>query len=172
MASPAQKVKGRLALVPALRWLLWVLLILVVLSLVAGLPEWAHQRVVDGRLPRGVLLLPAGLFALFFLAFGAYRFLLVRAGRYNAAKAFVQIGLAVLVLMLLLPANLARYRAVEPEARVDLLPLLISPDPVLRSVACEALAARRGNDAAREVARRLATEDPDERVRAACNRVR
>jgi hypothetical protein len=162
----------RLKTVPALRWLLWVLLFLVVMLLVAGLPEWAYQRVVDGRLPRVILLLPALLFGAFVVVFGIYRFMLAKAGKYNAGKAFVQVGLAVLVLTLLLPPNLARYRAVGPEAHVALLPLLSSSDPKVRAAACEALAARRGADPAKEEARRLAAEDPDPRVRAACRRVR
>ncbi len=170
--SPTPKVIRRLAVVPALRWAQWVLLFLVVLLLVTGLPEWAHQRVMDGRLPRHVLLLPALLFGLFVVAFGIYRFLVVKAGRYNAAKAFVQVGLSALVLMLLLPSNLARYRAVEPGPQVELMPLLSSTDPKVRAAACEALAARRRDGRAHEVARTLSNEDPDPRVRAACSRVR
>ena len=171
--SPTPKVIRRLAYVPALRWAQWILLFLVVLLLVVGLPEWAYQQVLEGRAPRFVLLLPALLFGLFVIAFGVYRFLLVKAGRYNAAKAFVQVGLGALVLMLLLPPNLARYRAFEAEPLVDLMPLLSSEDPKVRAAACEALAARGViDDPAREVASRLASEDPDPRVRAACEKVR
>jgi hypothetical protein len=162
----------RLAVVPALRWVLWSLLAVMVLVLVTGLPEWTLDRVADGRLPRGVLLLPALVFGLFVVAFGTYRFLLVKAGRYNAGKAFVQVGLGALVLTLLFPANLARYREVAPEPPVALGPLLDAEDPAIRAVACEALAARRGPDAARDRARVLAESDPDPRVRAACRRVR
>ncbi len=173
--SRKPKVIRKLALVPALRWAQWVLLFVAVLLLVLGLPEWAYQRVLDGRLPSYVLLLPAAVFGLFLLAFGVYRFLLVRAGRYNAAKAFLQIGLGALVFTLLLPHNIARFRALEGDAvLVDLLPLLESEDPKVRAVACEALAARpldEDDDRARDLARKLATEDPDPRVRASCGEV-
>lgn len=170
--SPAPKVIRRLAVVPALRWLQWALLALVVLLLVAGLPEWAHERVIEGRVPRVVLLVPAFLFGLFVIAFGIYRLLLVKAGRYNAAKAFVQVGLAAMVFMLLLPTNLARYREVQPEPGVDLRPLLESSEPAVRAAACEALLSRGRDDPARDIAKQLASEDPDPRVRKACARVR
>ncbi len=172
LVTPAPRIVSRLAVVPLLRWVLWALLALMVLMVVVGLPDWAVEMFADGRIPRVVLILPATFFGLFVIVFAVYRLLLVRAGRYNAGKAFVQVGLAALVLMLLLPTSLARYRAVEPQRRVPVSPLLVSDDPAVRAVACEALAARRGDDPAREIAERLASEDPDPLVRAACRKVR
>lgn len=163
-----------LSFVRALRWVMWALLALSVVLTVLGPPPWLTARIESGAWPRAVLLAPTALFGVFLVAFAIYRFSLVRAGRYNAAKMFLQVGLGVLVLLFMVRPSLERYRGAAHAAteQVDLGPLLTSPDPVARVAACEALAHRPKTDAARAGARRLATSDPDPRVRAACRRVR
>ncbi len=174
MARRTLKVARNLSFVRSLRWVLWGLLALSVLLTVLGPPTWLVRDVDTGRLSRLVLLGPTVLFSVFVVAFAVYRFALVRAGRYNAGKAFLQVGLSALVLLFMVPQGLQRYREAGGEALtpVDLSPVLGSPDPLARVAACEAIAARRGDPDARALARQHADDDPDARVRAACARVR
>jgi len=168
------EVAKSLSFVRALRWVMWALLALAVVLTVLGPPPWLTTRIQSGTWPPLVLLVPTALFGFFLVAFAIYRFSLVRAGHYNAAKAFLQVGLGVLVLLFMVRPSLERYRgaAHERNEAVDLAPLLTSPDPVARVAACEALAHRPKTDPAHEGAKRLASSDPDPRVRAACSRVR
>lgn len=168
------KVVTGLSFVRSLRWVLWALLAVSVILTVVGPPAWLLHDVAAGRLPRLILLAPAALFAVFVVAFAVYRFTMVRAGRYHAGKAFLQVGLATLVLLYMVPPGVSRYRtAAEAESRPpDLSPVLSSPDPLARVAACEAIAHRRGDAKERALARGLARTDPDPRVRAACARVR
>lgn len=161
-----------LSFVRALRWVLWGLL--AAAAVLAVFPVGLESGVREGRLPRILLLIPAVFFGGFLVTFAVYRFALVRAGRYNAGKAFIQVGLGVLVLLFLAPQGLERYRdaTVPASAPVDLRPLLERQDPAVRAAACEALAHRAGDAEAKAKARALAKTDPDPRVRAACDAVR
>ncbi|MDF1565039.1 MAG: HEAT repeat domain-containing protein [Deltaproteobacteria bacterium] len=166
-------VAAGLAWIPFLRIAAWALLFASVWITVLGLPLPVEARIQAGTLPRWIHVVPPAVFGCFVLAFGVYRFTLVRKGRYNAGKAFVQFGLAVLVLTWVGSTCVQRYQAapITLPAPVALMPLLESTDPAVRAVACEALAARGGGEEAGELARRLADEDPDPRVRSACARV-
>ena len=165
------RVAKDLSSIPWVRLLSWVLLAACVAVTVQGPPEWALALVEAGTLRAGWLLAPAVVFGAFIVGFVYYRFTLVRAGRYNPGKAFVQVGFAVLVFTLLLPENLSRFREHRPgaPAPVNALPFLESPDPAARALACEALAGRGRVEAAPLArARALATGDADPRVQAAC----
>lgn len=129
-----------------------ILLVLSTALTLAWLPS-LRAAVADGRWPRGILAVPPGLLGLFIVGYTAYRFSLVRAGRYPAGKALAQVGLMLLALGIVtgvaldpvqpaqrpgrlerglrsgsadvraLAAELARYRPAE-ESR-PLVPLLI-----------------------------------------------
>ncbi|RMG10792.1 MAG: HEAT repeat domain-containing protein [Deltaproteobacteria bacterium] len=173
MPRRALKVARALAFIRPLRLLSWGLLVLSVVLSTAGLPEWARARITSGQWPRLLVYLGPAAFAAFLLGFSVYRFALVRARRYNAAKAFLQVGLGFLVLAFMVATARQRHAALgmPRRAAVDLRPLLDDPRPELRAVACEALAHRPKDDPARPRAAALAESDPDPRVRAACARV-
>lgn len=173
MKTRALKVAENLALVRTLRLLAWVLLAIAGVSVAVGPPEWALEQMESGELPRALLLLPSIVFGVFLVLFAVYRFILARAGRYHPGRAFMQVGLAALVLTFLVPTNLEWYDEVAASSvdRVDLRPLLAHAEPAVRAAACEAAAAR-GRDPARDVAQLLAKNDPDPRVRVACAAVR
>src|SRR5512133_2662234 len=83
--------------VKAARWILFGLLIVSAALTLFAVP--AMQRAVAaGRWPSITLAVPPALLALFIVGYAAYRLVLVRAGRYTAGKALVQIGLMVLAL--------------------------------------------------------------------------
>jgi hypothetical protein len=106
-----------------------------VATLEAG--PWLEQAVREGRVAQGALLVAPGLLLLFIALFAAYRYALVRSGHYHAGKAFVQVGLMVLVLTLLLPGSLDRYRAAGTVRQVDLLRHLRAADAETRAMAAE-----------------------------------
>ncbi|MDR0966814.1 MAG: HEAT repeat domain-containing protein [Myxococcales bacterium] len=75
-------------------------------------------------------------FAAFFALFAIYRFALVRGRRYSPGKAFVQIGIGALFLLMLAPGVLnlrSNQDALEPVAR-----LMLHADPSVRALACDA----------------------------------
>jgi len=146
-------------------YLLYVLLLASAAFTLTGVPV-LEQAVREGRRPTAVLMVAPGLLALFVILFAAYRFALVRAGRYHAGKAFVQVGLMVLVLSLLLPSSLERYRSAGVSRPVDLSRQLASPDPEVRAVAAELARHRARPEALRYVPRLLALlEDVSPEVR-------
>ncbi len=106
-----------------------------------------------GRRPPTVVVAAPALLAVFIALFAAYRFALVRAGRYHTGKAFVQVGLMVLGLTLLLPGSLERWRAAGSTRPVDLTRQLASPDPDARAMAAELARHRERPDALRYVPR-------------------
>lgn len=134
------------------RMFLYLLLIAAAGVTLFGAPA-LEQAVREARAPRAALIVAPGLLAAFIALYTAYRFALVRAGRYHAGKAFVQIGLMVLVLTLALPGSLDRWRAAGTVRVVDLSRHLGSPDAEARALAAELARHRDRSDALRYVPR-------------------
>jgi hypothetical protein len=103
-----------------------------------GLPE-LQGEVAAGRWPRATLAVAPAFLALFILGYGAYRFALVRAGRYPAGKALAQLGLMLLALGVVAGIALERGRAPGANGAVDLGRALSSADPDARAMAAELL---------------------------------
>jgi hypothetical protein len=112
-----------------------------------------EQAVREGKASRVSLMVAPLLLATFIALFAAYRYLLVRAGRYHAGKAFVQVGLMALVLTLALPGSLERWRSAGTVRAVDLTRHLGSPDPETRALAAELARHRERTEALRYVPR-------------------
>jgi hypothetical protein len=112
-----------------------VLLVMAAVLTLVGLPELGDE-VASGRWPSATLALPPAFIALFILGYAAYRLTLVRAGRYPAGKALVQLGLMVLALGMVVSFAVERASAVhgsrDPVARG-----LRSIDPGVRAMAAE-----------------------------------
>jgi hypothetical protein len=139
---------------PARLTLYLLLLASAALSLL-GLPA-LEQAVREGRRSPAVLMIPALFLALFVALFAVYRFTLVRAGRYHAGKAFVQVGVMALALTLVVPGSIERYRAASASggARpVDLAAPLAAGDPAVRAMAAELVRHRGRAEALRHVPR-------------------
>jgi hypothetical protein len=125
-----------------------------------------EQAVREGRASRFALIAPPALLALFIALFAAYRFALVRAGRYHAGKAFVQVGVMLLVLTVALPGSLERWRSAGTVRTIDLSRHLRSPDAEARALAAELARHRERGEAVRYVPRLLQLlEDPSLEVR-------
>jgi hypothetical protein len=156
--------------VRSLRWLVLGLLVTSALTALFVLPA-LDQAVADGRLPKAILLIPAALLALVVVAYAVHRYLLVRAGRYGAGKALVQLGLLVLMVGIVGGASLDRYRAARVAAPVDLARALASTDPVTRALAAEVVRHRPRGEGLPH-AERLVTllEDPSSEVRTQAHR--
>jgi hypothetical protein len=145
--------------------LLYVLLLASAAATLTGIPVF-EQAVREGRRPPAILMVAPALLAVFIALFALYRFALVRAGRYHAGKAFVQVGFMVLVLALLLPGSLERYRSAGVGRPVDLTRQLDSSDPEVRAVAAELARHRSRSDVLRYVPRLVALlDDPSSEVR-------
>ena len=156
--------KGRMAVELSDRWagapaflrrariLLYFLLLVAAGVTLFGAPV-LEQAVREGRAPRAALILAPALLAAFIALFTLYRFTLVRAHRYHAGKAFVQVGLMVLVLTLALPGSLERWRAAGTVRPVDLSLHLRAPDAETRALAAELARHRERPDALRYVPR-------------------
>lgn len=140
------------------RLVLFFLLLASAALTLTGVPE-LERAVREGRRSPAVLMAAPALLSLFILSFAAYRFALVRAGRYHAGKAFVQVGFMLAVLALLLPGSLERYRAAGVARPVDLTRQLASSDPDARAMAAELARHRSPEDAMRYVPRLLALLD-------------
>ncbi|HEX8908027.1 MAG TPA: HEAT repeat domain-containing protein [Anaeromyxobacteraceae bacterium] len=134
------------------RLVLYVLLLAAAAVTLFGAPA-LEQAVREGKAPRAALILPPALLALFIGLFAAYRFTLVRSGRYHAGKAFVQLGLMVLVLTLALPGSLERWRSAGTVRVVDLSRHLNAPDAETRALAAELARHREPPEALRYVPR-------------------
>lgn len=155
------------AFVKPFRYLLYLLLLGSAVATIAGVPT-LEEAVREGRRPPAFIMIGPALLAVFVVLFAVYRFALVRAGRYHAGKAFVQVGFMLAVLALLLPGSVERYRAAGAgRARpVDLTRQLGSPDPEARAMAAELVRHRDPPDAMRYVPRLLALlDDPAPEVR-------
>jgi hypothetical protein len=148
------------------RWVLFALLIASAALTLFGVPEM-QRAVAAGRWPPIALAVPPALLAVFIVGYAAYRLVLVRAGRYTAGKALVQVAVMILVLgivarVALVPAE----RAGPGQTRVELARALASTDPDVRALAAE-VARHRPREEALAVAVRLAelVEDPSPEVR-------
>jgi hypothetical protein len=129
---------ARGATVQVARWVLWALLLVTAAVTLFGLPA-LQRAVAAGRLPRAALAAPPVLLAIFIAGYAGYRFLLVRAGRYPAGKALVQVAvmalvLAIVVRVALVPAEIA---APPPGAAAALARSLASADPDVRALGAE-----------------------------------
>jgi hypothetical protein len=135
----------------ALRTAALTLFVLLLVSTVVTLfaAPSIEQAVREGRAPRLALVAAPALLASFIALFAAYRVALVRAGRYLAGKAFVQVGVMLLVFTLILPGSLDRWRSAGAIEAVDLTRHLHSADPEARALAAELVRHRERADALR-----------------------
>lgn len=153
MAPEPREQGGALpAFTRAARLPLYVLLLAAAAVALYGGPA-LDRAVRGGATGSWALLLAPVLLGAFIVGFAAYRFALVRAGRYNAGKAMVQIGLMVLVLSLILPGSLERYRFSGAAQPVDLTLYLRAEDPDARAMAAELVRHRPRAEALPHVAR-------------------
>jgi hypothetical protein len=118
------------------RLLLYVLLLAAVAVSVFG-SATLEQSVREGRRSPAILVVAPALLGLFIAAYAAYRFALVRAGRYPLGKALVHVALMALALSLVLPGSLDRYRTAGIVRAVDLGRQLHAGDAEARAMAAE-----------------------------------
>lgn len=162
--------RTQVAVRPRWRRRIVVYLLLLLLLTAAGVTLFGapviEQAVREGRAPRAALVVAPAILAAFIGLFAAYRFALVRAGRYLAGKAFVQVGVMVLVLTLALPGSLERWRSAGTVRSVELSRHLRAPDAETRALAAELARHRERADALGYVPRLLQLlEDPSPEVR-------
>ena len=152
--------------VRAARWVLFGLLLASAALTLFGLPE-LQRAVAAGRWPPATLAAPPALLTIFVIGYAAYRIVLVRAGRYGAGKALVQV--AVMFLVVAVVAGVALRPGEGPAVRRDGVPLsrpLASADPDVRSLGAE-VARYRPPEQTKAVAGRLVEllDDPAPEVR-------
>jgi hypothetical protein len=148
------------------RWVLFALLLVSAGLTLFGLPE-LQRAVADGRWPPVALAAPPALLSVFVVGYAAYRLALVRAGRYGAGKALVQVAVMFLVLGVVAGLVLVPDHGAAPGAApVDLRRPLASNDPDVRALAAE-LARHRPRAEALAAAPRLVDllQDPAPEVR-------
>jgi hypothetical protein len=152
--------------VKAARWVLFGLLIASAALTLFGVPQ-LQRAVAAGRWPPVALAAPPALLAAFIVGYAAYRIALVRAGRYTAGKAMVQVAVMMLVLgivagVVLVPGE----RRAPGQAPLDLGRPLASSNPDVRALGAE-LARHRSPAEALAVVPRLAEllDDPEPEVR-------
>jgi len=149
----------------ALRWALFGVLAAAVGLTLFVVPE-LRLAVAAGRFPRAALALPMVALAAFVVGYAFYRIGLVRIGRYDGGKAFVQIVLLVLVLAVV--AGMVVYPEEDTllPRPVALERALHASDPTVRALAAE-VARHRTRDEGLRLAGDLAalTEDPSAEVR-------
>jgi hypothetical protein len=153
------------AAVRVARWVLFGLLLVSAALTLFGLPQ-LQRAVAAGRWPSFTLALPPALLAIFIVGYAAYRIALVRAGRYTAGKAMVQVAVMLLVLGIVAGGVLVPPERAPGQVPVALGHALASSDPEVRALAAE-LARHRPRAEALAVAARLADllEDPAPEVR-------
>jgi hypothetical protein len=134
------------------RLLLFALLLAASAVTVFGLPA-LEQAVREGRRSPAVLVVAPALLAAFIVGYAAYRFALVRARRYSAGKAVVQVALMALALSLVLPGSLDRYRTAGTVNPVDLARALRAGDAEIRAIAAELVRHRPRGEALRHAPR-------------------
>jgi multisubunit Na+/H+ antiporter MnhC subunit len=149
------------------RLLLYLLYVLLILA--AGVAIWgapALETASREGTSSPVALVAATLLTAFVVAFALYRFQMVRAGRYHAGKAFVQVGFGILLLLVVLPGPFERLRRSAPAPPVDLTRQLASADAEARAMAAELTRHRKPQDAKRYVPRLVdLLSDPSAEVR-------
>lgn len=131
----------------------------------AALALWVNR--FPGRFPEQLEALAPWVFLTFVILFGAYRFALVRAGKYPAFKAFFQVGAGVIFFTLLLPNARDLYEA--PREQRELVGLLSHPEARVRAMAAELV---RHRPEARQLAPALvdSLRDEDAQVRREAHR--
>ena len=134
-------------LVLTLRWVLFALLLAAAGAALLGLP-----RALQAGGSTALRVLPVALLVLFIAGYATYRFALVRAGRYSAGKALVQVAVMCLVLGVV-AGIFMEAPAPEVVPGVDLVAPLASPDPAVRALAAEVCRHRPRADALRHVER-------------------
>jgi|GEM_PF-1068860 len=103
-------------------------------------------------------------FAAFFVLFAVYRFALIRARRYSPGKAFVQLGIGSLFLLMLAPGVLQTNAAQAPLEPVERM--LRHSDPSVRALACDAFLLLPDDEAQRALpALKALDKDPHPAVR-------
>jgi len=123
--------------VRAARWVLFGLLLATAALTLLGVPGM-QRAVAAGRWPPITLAAAPALLALFVVGFAAYRIVLVRAGRYPAGKALVQIAVMAVLLGVVAGMTIVPGEAGSPgEGPVVLLRPLRSADPEVRAMAAE-----------------------------------
>jgi hypothetical protein len=140
-------------IVLTLRWILFALLLAAAGAALLGLP-----RALEAGGSAALRVVPVALLVLFIAGYATYRFALVRAGRYSAGKALVQVGVMCLILGVV--AGIFTERpAPEHVPGVDLAQPLASPDPVVRALAAEVCRHRPPAEARRHLERLVALLD-------------
>ncbi|HZZ83025.1 MAG TPA: HEAT repeat domain-containing protein [Anaeromyxobacteraceae bacterium] len=146
------------AFIRAARLPLYLLLLAAAAAALTGVPA-LERAVREGSAGSWTLVIAPALLATFIVAFSVYRFALVRAGRYHAGKAMVQVGLMVLVLSLVLPGSLERYRSAGTGHPVELSRYLGAQDPDARAMAAELVRHRERAEALPYIPRLVALLD-------------
>lgn len=151
-------------LVRSLRWILWGLLLAAVIATLEG-PALLREAARAG-LPAGMAAVPVALLGAFIVGYAVYRFTLVRAGRYPAGKAMMQLALMSLFLALMVRWSADQQPATVEDRPVDLSRALASNEPVVRALAAEVLRARPRSESLAHGARLVALlDDPSSEVR-------
>jgi hypothetical protein len=128
-------------LVKSLRWILWALLLVVVVATLES-PALGGGGLGAVRWPKGLAAIPPALLAAFVIGYGVYRFALVRAGRYPAGKAMLQLVLMSIFVALLLRWETEPVQASAAGGPVHLAHALVSSDPEVRALAAEVARSR------------------------------
>ena len=103
-------------------------------------------------------------FASFFVLFAVYRFALIRARRYSPGKAFVQLGIGSLFLLMLAPGVWQPRPSQAPLEPVERM--LSHSDPSVRALACDAFLLLPGDEAQKALpALKALDKDPHPAVR-------
>lgn len=126
----------------------------VMLVFSAALALWL--RSAPGAAPLRISVAAPWVFLGFVAVFAFYRIGLVRAGRYPASKAFVQVGAGLLFFMLLLPQWQHTFRRHESTTAE----LLADPNPKVRALAAEVVRYHHDLRAAHLLAEALGDPDP------------
>jgi hypothetical protein len=142
--------------VRALRWVLYGLLLLAAAGALLGLP-----RAARAGWPSALRLVPVWILLAFVGGYAAYRFALVRQGRYSAGKAMVQIAVMLLAAGVIASISLEAPRARPALPPVDLAAPLASPDPEVRALAAEVVRHRPREEALRHLERLVALLDDE-----------
>jgi hypothetical protein len=138
----------------ALRWVLFALLLAAAGAALVGLP-----RAFRSGWSSGLRLVPVALLLVFVAGYAAYRFALIRAGRYSAGKTFVQVGVMLLAVGVIASIALERPRPEDLSGVVDLAGPLASADPTVRALAAELCRHRPRAEALRHVERLIGLVD-------------
>ncbi len=152
MGEGTRQVAAPPRFVRSLRWILSGLLFASVAGTLLVLPALERG---SRRPPAVALAVMAGLLVVFVAGYGVYRFALVRAGRYSAGKVFVQLGLMLAVIGIVLGLARESWREPARPGPVDLARPLASSDADVRALAAELVRHRDTAEGLRHVRRLL-----------------